>query len=99
MMIVVDDMESIPPRNRQLMAEKPSTWPMMKPQHIIPITMISAVTTADPPALTSFLKLNSSPSENNSTTMPIWAQNSILLSVVTDGRYSKCGLARKPATI
>ena len=29
----------------------------------------------------------------------LWAQNSILSSVVTDGRYSKFGLARNPATI
>ena len=71
MMMVVDDMESMPPRKRQLMLEKPSTWPMQKPAHIMPITMISAVTTAEPPALMSFLKLNSSPRLKSRTMIPI----------------------------
>ena len=69
------------------------------PAHIMPTTIISAVTTAEPPARISFLKLNSRPSENSSTMMPICAQNSILASVLTEGRYVKLGLARKPATM
>ncbi len=31
--------------------------------------------------------------------MPIWAQNSMLTSVVTEGSGSKLGLARNPATM
>ncbi len=96
MIMVVDDIESMPPRNRLLMLENPSRCPIENPAHIMPITIISAVTTAEPPALSSFLKLNSRPSENSSTTMPICAQKSMLLSVVTDGRYTKLGLARNP---
>ncbi len=99
MMMVVDDIESIPPRKRLLILLKSSKWPMANPAHIIPVTIISAVTTAEPPEFMSFLKLNSRPSENSSTTMPIWAQKSMLASVVTEGRYSKCGLARNPATM
>ena len=97
--IVVEDIDSMPPRNRLLILEKPSRCPIRKPAHIIPLTIISAVTTAEPPAFTSFLKLNSSPSENSSTTMPSCAQNSMFSWVVTDGRYVKFGLARKPATM
>lgn len=89
MMMVVDDIDSMPPRNRLLMRLNPSTWPIANPAAIMPVTMMSAVTTADPPTLSSFLKLNSSPNENRSTTIPIWAQKSMLDSVVTDGRYSK----------
>lgn len=98
-MMVVDDMESMPPRNRLLMVVNPSRWPMAKPVAIMPVTIMRAVTTADPPVLTSFLKLNSSPSENSRTMMPIWAQNSMLTSVVTEGSGSKLGLARNPATM
>ena len=72
---------------------------MRNPVPIIPTTIISAVTTAEPPVLTSFLKLNSSPSENSSTMMPSCAQNSIFSIVVTDGSGVKLGLARKPATM
>ncbi len=99
MMIVVDDIDSIPPRNRLLMVVKPSRCPIRKPVPIIPATIIRAVTTADPPVLTSFLKLNSSPRENSSTIIPIWAQNSMFSMVVTDGSGLKLGLARNPATI
>ena len=99
MMIVVDDIDNIPPRKRLLICENPSKCPIIKPPVIIPITIISAVTTAEPPTFTNFLKLNSSPRENSNTTIPICAQNSIFSAVLTDGRYSKLGLAKKPATI
>ena len=65
----------------------------------MPETITRAVTTAEPPVLTSFLKLNSRPNEKSSTMMPICAQNSMLTSVVTEGSGSKWGLARKPATM
>ena len=97
--IVVNDIDSIPPRNMLLIFEKPSSWPILKPAIIIPTTMISAVTIADPPVLSSFLKLNSSPREKSRTTMPISAQKSMLSAWATVGRYVKFGLARKPATI
>ena len=97
--MVVDDMESMPPRKRLLMLVKPSRWPIPNPVTIMPATIIRAVTTAEPPVLTSFLKLNSRPREKSSTMIPIWAQNSMFASVVTEGRGLKLGLARNPATM
>ena len=85
-MMVVDDIDSIPPKNRQLMKLNPIRWPTTKPANIMPATMMSAVTTAAEPLRTSFLKLNSNPSENSSTTMPNCAQNSMFSAVDTDGR-------------
>ena len=70
-MIVVDDMESIPPRNRLLILENPNILPAANPATIIPHTINNAVTTAEPPALTSFRKLNSSPNEKSRTIIPI----------------------------
>ena len=75
------------------------TMPDKKPTAHHAATMIIAVTTADPPALTSFLNENSSPSEKSSTTMPIWAQNSILPVGSHRRQILKWGLARNPATI
>ncbi len=86
MMMVVDDIDSMPPRKSELIKLKCSAWPTAMPAHIMPATIISAVTMAEPPARTSFLKLNSSPSEKSSTMMPICAQNSMFSDVVTDGR-------------
>ena len=99
MMMVVDDIDSMPPRKRQLIWLKCSRCPTAKPMPIMPMTIVSAVTTADPPELSSLRKLNSRPRENSRTTMPICAQKSMFSSVVTEGRYVKLGLARKPATI
>ena len=70
-MIVVDDIDNIPPKNRQFMAENCSSLPVTKPTLIMPSTMISVVTMAEPPTFISFLKLNSSPNENSNTIMPI----------------------------
>lgn len=98
-MIVVDDIDSIPPKNSALTVEKPIKWPMPYPAHIMPVTIISAVTTAEPPVLTSFLKLNSSPSEkskDNDTNLGPEVNVGL-------GGYRrqilKWGLARKPATM
>ena len=84
-MMVVDDIESMPPRKRLLMVLKCMSRPTTKPTPIMPVTIIRAVTTAEPPERTSFLKLNSRPSEKRSTTMPISAQKSMFSAVVTDG--------------
>ena len=99
MMMVVDDIDSMPPRNMALTALKFSSRPTTKPSPIMPSTIISAVTAAEPPTLSSFLKLKSSPIENRSTMMPICAQKSMLPSCTTDGKKAKCGLAMKPATM
>ena len=83
--MVVDDIDNIPPKNRLSILPKSSILPVTKPSDIMPITIINAVTTAEPPTFISFLKLNSSPNVNSSTTMPICAQNSMLASLPTDG--------------
>ena len=88
-MMVVEDIEIMPPRNMLFTSPNPRYLPTTKPRLIMPSTMMRAVRMADPPTSTSFLKLNSSPSENSSTMMPIWAQNSILASTATDGSSSK----------
>ena len=44
----------------------------------MPLTIIKHVMMAELPTFSNFLKLNSRPSENSSTMMPIWAQNSML---------------------
>ena len=98
-MMVVDDMEIMPPRKMLSTAAKPSSLPTRKPRPIIPTTIIRAVITAGAPTASNFLKLNSNPNENSRITMPICAQNSILTSVVTEGKSEKCGLAMKPATM
>jgi len=97
--MVVDDIEIMPPRKMLSMVPKCSDLPTTKPKLIMPATMMSAVSTALPPTLSSFLKLNSSPSENRSTMIPICAQNSMLASMSTEGKNEKCGLAMKPATM
>ena len=71
MMIVVDDIDSMPPRKTLSVDVQPSSLPAMNPVHIIPVMMTSAVSSAGPPTLTSFLKLNSSPSEKSRKMMPI----------------------------
>ena len=98
-MIVVDDIESMAPRKMLLTVVNPILLPTTKPVPIMPSTIISAVDMALPPALMSFLKLNSSPNENNSTMIPICAQNSMFSPFPTEGTNEKCGLAIKPATM
>ena len=88
-MIVVDDMEIMPPRKMLLTRPYPRNLPTTKPRLIMPSTMMRAVMIADPPTSISFLKLNSNPSENSRTMMPICAQNSIFASTATDGNKAK----------
>ena len=99
MMMVVDDIDSMPPRNRLLMNENPISLPAKYPATIIPVTENRVVTVADPPTFISFLKLNSSPSEKSRKIMPSFAQNSMFDSWITVGKYPKCGPTRKPATM
>ena len=99
MIIVVDDIDSIPPRKRQSIKLIPRKCPTAIPLSIMPVIIIITVDIALPPTFISLRKLNSTPSENSNMTIPICAQNSMLAAVVTEGRGSKLGLAKKPATI
>lgn len=97
--MVVLDMEIIPPRNMQLIELSCRILPTPKPAKVIPVIIIKAVITADEPEFISFLKLNSRPRVNMRTTMPRSAQNSMFSRFEIEGRYVNFGLARKPARI
>ena len=84
MMMVVDDMEIIPPRKMRLIMLRPRIYPT--PANVIPVMTISAVITAEPPACISLRKENSRPIENMSTTMPRSAQNSMFSMLEIEGR-------------
>ena len=84
--IVVEDMDIMPPRKMQLMVFRCSKQPTPKPAKVIPVMMMSAVTIAEEPALTSFLKLNSRPRVNMRTTMPRSAQKLMFSPLVIEGR-------------
>ncbi len=99
MIIVVEDIEIIPPKKIQFMVLKCSRHPTPKPANVIPVMMIRAVTTADEPEFISLRKLNSRPIVNISTTIPKSAQNLMFSRLDMEGRYSKLGLARNPARI
>ena len=81
----------------QLMLLRCSRRPTPKPAKVMPVMMMRAVTIADEPEFISLRKENSSPSENISTTIPISDHSSMLSRLEIEGRYSKRGLARKPA--
>ena len=99
MIIVVDDIDNIPPKKILSKYVKCNKRPAAYPNNIIPTTITNAVITAEPPTLTNFRKLNSNPKENSKTIIPISAQISILAISVTVGKNEKCGPARKPVTI
>ncbi len=84
--IVVDDIESMPPRNRLLIKEKPIIFPAKKPVVIIPDMITSAVIAAEPPTFSNFLKLNSKPREKSRNIIPNSAQKSIFASLTTVGK-------------
>lgn len=84
--MVVLDIEIIPPKNIQLMELRCRILPTPNPAKVIPHIMIGAVMTADDPEFISFLKLNSRPRVNISTTIPKSAQNSIFPRLEIDGR-------------
>ena len=98
-MMVVDDMESIQPKNKLLTEVKPMMRPAQKPVAIMPMTMTKAVVTAEPPVFANFLKLKVNPNEKRRKMIPSSAQKSMLVSSTTVGNYPKCGPTRKPANM
>ena len=85
-MMVVDDIDIMPPRKMQLMEFMCSKHPTPKPAIVIPTMIIRAVMMAELPELSSFLKLNSRPRVNISTTIPTSAQKSIFSRFEMEGR-------------
>ena len=71
MMMVVDDMDSMPPRKMLSMVPQPISCPTAKPIASMPPTSTSAVMMAVPPTLASLWRLNSSPRQNIRMMMPI----------------------------
>ena len=71
MMMVVDDMDSMPPRKMLSMVPQPISCPTAKPMASMPPTSTSAVMMAVPPTLASLWRLNSSPRQNIRMMMPI----------------------------
>ena len=83
--IVVDDMDSIPPRKRLFMCPQPSASPAEYPNIIIAPTIVRALIMAVPPTFISFLKLKSSPKANRRKITPISAHIWIFAESVTIG--------------
>lgn len=98
-MMVVDDMASMPPRNRLSMLDHPNRWPTPLPTLIMKNMMAQAATTGFDPMPTIFLKLNSRPSVNMRNMTPMSAQVCMLPVSSTVGVKAMCGPARKPATM
>ena len=98
-MIIVEDIDNMPPRKMQSILPQPRRLPTPVPISIIAIITVIAVITALPPTVASFLKLNSSPRPNIRNTTPIFAHTCISADSTTVGRYAKLGLMRNPATI
>ena len=98
-MMVVDDMEIMPPRNRASILLQPKLEPTVNPRKIMPKMMVRAAMTAGPPTFTIFLKLNSRPRANRRKITPMSDQVWMLAVSMTEGVRAKCGLAMKPATM
>jgi hypothetical protein len=97
MMMVVDEMQMIPPRKMLSIVLQPSSWPRKKPAVAINVCSVSAVTPAVPPTATSFLKLNSSPKLNRRKITPISLHVVMFFSSATVGKKPTCGPTSSPA--
>ena len=97
--IAVEDMDSIPPKNMQLICENPIRFPAVYPRNIIPHTMVKVAITALNPTFSNFLKEKSSPMANKRKMTPISAQILILAVSETVGKKLSAGPVNKPATI
>ena len=97
--MVVDDIDSMPPRNIELIWLQPSIVPVRYPSVIIPVRIVMAPIIAVPPTFSSFFILNSKPRANKRNITPISAHILMLSILVTVGIISIDGPARIPATI
>ena len=96
--IVVEDIDNIPPRKRLFICPQPCDKPVISRCHHTCNNGYGS-TTAVPPTFINFLKLKSSPKANNRKITPISAQIRILSTSVTVGICSMEGPASIPATI
>ena len=86
MIIVVDDIASIPPRNMLCIVSHPIRKPKIIPTPIIATMPRKAVTKALLPTEVSLRKLNSSPNPKSRKMMPISDQTSISAISLTVGK-------------
>ena len=99
MIMVVELMESMPPRNMLSMTLNPSSLPAPNPNTNMPVTSTIAVIMAVLPTLANLCKLNSSPKWNIKKIIPISLHVSIVSVSTTVGKKGKYVLKRKPANI
>ena len=98
MIIVVEEIEIIPPKNKLSIELQPKACPVIKPIPNIKRTSVTAVTVAPRPTANNFLKLNSKPKQNNKMITPISAQILIASLSCTVGKKLTSGPTKKPAT-
>ena len=96
--MVVDDIQSIPPRNSAFISLNPKSRPARKPIVIMPITMVRQPTMAVDPTCSSFLNENSKPIEKRRKIIPISAQCSALSMSLIHDEPQTYGPTNKPAT-
>ena len=97
--IVVDEIESMQPRNTQSIVPMPSRCPTVLPATNITASSVSAVMAPVAPTRFNFLTLNSRPKANIKNTIPMSLHTCTLLSSVTAGNHGKYGPIKKPATM
>jgi hypothetical protein len=94
--IVVEDMDSRPPRKMPSIVVQPIISPSRMPTTNIPIHLMPAISMAPLPTLRSFLKLNSSPSPNIRNIMPM-SDHCFTADMLDIPNSPRLGLIRKPA--
>ena len=97
--MVVDDMQSIPPRKREFISSHPKRRPTMNPNPIMPRTMVLAAMIAVLPTWSSFLKENSSPMAKSRKRTPISPHIVTCSSWSTQESPRTYGPTNIPATI
>ena len=98
MMMEVELIESIPPRKMLSIMDQPIARPVAMLRMNIPAQMVPAAINAALPTLSSFLKLNSRPSEKSRKMIPSsdhWCTD----SVENCGNSPRCGPTMIPATM
>jgi hypothetical protein len=96
-MMVVEEMDMMPPKNRLSMRLQPRACPKNQPTPSMNATVTSAVMPAVPPTLITFLKLNSKPKLNSRKITPNSLQTPMLASSITVGVSDMCGPTNTPA--
>ena len=98
-MMVVDDMASIPARNRQSMRLQPKRLPTAVPVAIMQKMIVSVATIGASPMRSIFLNEKSRPRAKRRKSTPMSAHVCMSALSTTDMIYGMWGLTRKPATI